>query len=569
MREFPFSAHFGATVVVFGGIFGLMLWLNLATPWFADDFTYALDFRDGSRLSIEGLVGSVANSYQTFTGRIVGNTIAQLGTLYPAPFRVLNAAAFVLLILSTVFVLPISVKPHNLWPASFTVFALYWLFHPRFGETMIWPSGSAVYLWHGLLVICFIRLVFNNAFRNNIDPLNASLLFVCGLLSGCGMENSSLAMLAVCVSFVSYVSIVENRRPHWVVVAGLVAAGVGYTLLVISPGNAARMVMYGNASLLERILSNLPRYLGFHIITAPLYFVAGLLVFLAGARQGRRDRRVVLATMLILGALGSNAVMLASPTVPLRAVFGSVVLLGACIGPLLPLAITEWPTLSRLTIAVLFGAVLATIPATVRDYAQLKRIDAVRATQISRARNAGVSELELEPFRVVPTARVFVRDAGFSRDYWVNRYLERYYEIEEIRLSQSAAWDALPISRTVAAPDVGFSGTILREVRQAVVSRGSFVYFMFSDGTHLTPPQFEIRYLTTRNVLRSALTGVLPGKLGRYVWRRREFDSGTIDWHGMDVTSVWIPTMRPIRTIELDHFGPNSTTTWHGKAFAE
>ena len=85
-----------ATVLVCTGIFGLMLTLNILTPYICDDFTYRINFLTKEPLGsfLEIFESMYAHSYK-MNGRLISHGLAQVFMLLPPlVFDIVNAAVF-------------------------------------------------------------------------------------------------------------------------------------------------------------------------------------------------------------------------------------------------------------------------------------------------------------------------------------------------------------------------------------------------------------------------------------------------------------------------------------------
>ena len=86
----------GASVLTCGGIFCLMLVLNVLTPYICDDFTYRINFLTKEPLGSlwEIFPSMYAHSYK-MNGRLISHGLAQVFMLLPPiVFDAVNAAVF-------------------------------------------------------------------------------------------------------------------------------------------------------------------------------------------------------------------------------------------------------------------------------------------------------------------------------------------------------------------------------------------------------------------------------------------------------------------------------------------
>lgn len=135
----------GASAAAVGGVFALMLVLNVLTPYICDDFTYRLNFLTkeplGSLLEIPESM--YAHSYK-MNGRLISHGLVQVFMLLPPlVFDIVNAAIFALTLYTAVR-LCARERSAMLYGA---VFCLVWLFTPSFGQVVLWQVGAINYFW--------------------------------------------------------------------------------------------------------------------------------------------------------------------------------------------------------------------------------------------------------------------------------------------------------------------------------------------------------------------------------------------------------------------------------------
>ena len=129
-------------MIVIVSVYLVMVILNFLTPLIADDIEYMY-----KTTSFSTILHDEYMQYMNWTGRSVVHIIARLFLLMPkVVFNFMNPLIYVLL---TLLIYKISTKDHE----NFYVFKylminlLIWLFIPTFGQTILWETGAANYLW--------------------------------------------------------------------------------------------------------------------------------------------------------------------------------------------------------------------------------------------------------------------------------------------------------------------------------------------------------------------------------------------------------------------------------------
>lgn len=144
----------GLTGIITGGIFILMLWLNILTPYICDDFTYRMNFMTKEPLGsvLEIFESMYAHSHK-MNGRLISHGLAQVFMLLPPlVFDIVNAAVFALTLL---LVVRLCAKGRNAMLLS-GIFCLIWINMPVFGQVTLWQVGAINYFWSLTALVIFI-----------------------------------------------------------------------------------------------------------------------------------------------------------------------------------------------------------------------------------------------------------------------------------------------------------------------------------------------------------------------------------------------------------------------------
>lgn len=242
--------------MLFLAVVGIIIYIfNSITPMVADDYAYACIFNSGGQRvkSIANIIFSQYRHYFGANGRIVAHFLAQLFLLLGKPFHtVLNSLAFL------AFGLLISyhgcgafskIKP---LPLVFVYFSLF-LFTPDFGESFLWVTGSANYLYGPLLTLLFL-IPYRKTLAEGELPgatkrglvgigstaLAAIGMLLLGLLAGNVNENNGGLAVIVSYGFIIAVLIRHKKLVVWHFTSAL-GTSVGFLLVLLSPGSQTRL----------------------------------------------------------------------------------------------------------------------------------------------------------------------------------------------------------------------------------------------------------------------------------------------------------------------------------------
>lgn len=321
-------------VAIFAGMYAA----NKNTPFAADDYAYHYIytmeedpdykssngfFQTGERVqSISDIILSMKAHYYTMNGRLVLHFLVQLMLLLGKQyFNVINSAMYVALLL-LIYKHSIGRKPKTHNAVLFAAIALaVWTFCPDWGITNVWLDGSINYLWGSV-----IRLTALLPFRLCADGAEQKkpLLYLLPTLvmctaAGATNENTGAAFIGMCALYLIYYKVKKIKIHIWQV-TGLAGALAGFGFMCLSPGNFLRITTMGtttNQSFIQRLIhipGNYIRYIG---VFAAIFLMLALLLYLVG--KEKKEYKIGIGFIYLLGSIGGAVVMLASPTMPKRA----------------------------------------------------------------------------------------------------------------------------------------------------------------------------------------------------------------------------------------------------------
>lgn len=230
----------GASIAVAGGVFALMLVLNVLTPYICDDFTYRLNFLTKEALgSIWEIPESMyAHSYK-MNGRLVSHGLAQVFMLMPTlVFDIVNAAVFTLTLYAVVRLCS-KERSAVLFGA---VFCLVWLFTPSFGQVALWQVGAINYFWSLTGCVAFFAPALVKL-REGRDVLTKKWQWAafCSYSFFFGWYNEIASFVGICMVICLVVLDVWMNREKLKLYRFLpvVFAGLGYLTMLSMPAQSA------------------------------------------------------------------------------------------------------------------------------------------------------------------------------------------------------------------------------------------------------------------------------------------------------------------------------------------
>ncbi|WP_406031309.1 DUF6056 family protein [Succinivibrio sp.] len=435
-------------------IFLYVLFFAYNIPHFSNDYRYMLiEGTDDRVTSVADIILSQYRHYFTWGGRTPPHVLAQLLLLSGKLAGALaTALCFVLLIyLVNVLAKGSLLNPFKIDSTALLIsFSLLYFCLRNFGEVLFMLVTSCNYLFTTTFVL-LILMPFVKALECNNDDCTKSkgfvlknifiaLMFLCGLTAGWCNENTGFALCSM--TFLYLVYMFRQKKLSSFMIAGFLGMCTGFLILVLSPGNAARMQMMESTGRFDyfshiftaigvfnlSLLENLPLIIAFLYLLFKVY-KKGLI---------KKYRQSMLCT-LYLFAIGfaSLSVMIFSPNFPARsATVFTVFTLVATLKLYYILKKEQVTVVNRsffYSYSVIFSLYfLITATNSLECLSRLNDEFYQRENSIKEQILDGKTDLVVKPFSVVSSRYIFVGDIHADSNYFANKILSRYYKISSI-----------------------------------------------------------------------------------------------------------------------------------------
>ena len=421
--------------MVVGGLFYL---LNVLYPLFADDYIFCYIYGTNERImSVGDLIKSQYLSYLKWIGRTPAIFILQF-FLWKGKylFNILNSIVFVCLIILAYKNLSSSSKKENKIKTYIFLVFLLWFGIPEFGETTIWMTGSAVYLWMSIFLLIYVYLLKKITYEKiKMRKIYILPLFVLGILSGWTNENCVIAVIIVTIYIIFFQK--KMNIYNLFLFLGFI---LGACLLILAPGNFVRAgVVNHEPSILKWLTSYSRDFI--KIIKAQGIIWISLISMLFYLKKKKRNILKVLIEfkLELFLFIFSMLAMLASPIFPKRSSFGATIFLIIFTTNVFTvvLELVKKKNMKKIYYTIILILSLSYI-FVLKDYIILKQFSNEREELIynSDKKNVVVPRLENA------NNYMLVRDGSLKEeDFWVNESIEQYYNIERIIIIDRYIYD--------------------------------------------------------------------------------------------------------------------------------
>lgn len=407
--------------------------LNFLTPYVADDYNYLLNFVTKERLqSLGDVVESMYIHCFKMNGRVVSHTIVQLFGLVPKwVYNLCNAGVFTALVYLMYRIINFG---HRTNPALAAAMPMgLWVCLPAFGQVCLWYTGAVNYLWSlvGLLVFWLPYLL---RYLDRDLPWKGwqKALFCLGSwLFGMYSEIASFVGIYLAAAAILVGALFRKKTlKTWLWLPWALAC-VGYLMMLSMPAQlaakaAGTMDLAALTANFRRATDMLTEY------CIPL-LVLWCAAFALGLKKRIGPERLVLAALMLLGAVGANYMTIVASYYPERCLDVTVMLLILSCGMLLaPYGSHAALKAGSAALAVVFLVCL--IPG-VSDIYACYRASQAREAQIAQCKASGESEVVTEIIvpRTQYSALWDLRDLSTEDPTtWPNFAMEKYYGIDSI-----------------------------------------------------------------------------------------------------------------------------------------
>lgn len=232
-----------------------MYLMNIMTPLISDDFLSVFVLPDSfaqngfyseHMVRLTGVVDYIKNIksyYLNWGGRVPGSIPVGIFVLQGKEYFNPINAFMMLALIAEIYWLSHEGKITLHFEPSYIIWIFFslWSFNIVFFDTFLWVGGSCNYLWMLLVVLAFLLPYVRDYHLNGEMKMNGSQslgVFFAGILAGWSHETTTCWIILVLFYWI-FLCRKDKKLQTWKL-SGFVGFLIGYTLLILAPGNYNR-----------------------------------------------------------------------------------------------------------------------------------------------------------------------------------------------------------------------------------------------------------------------------------------------------------------------------------------
>lgn len=348
-------------IVLLALAFLALFFLNTLTAIQRDDLSYSFNFVTKERISsLHDIFQSLRTHYTQVNGRLPVHFFAHLFLWIGKPFfNVINTLSFSGLILLICF--HAFGTFHNFRVYSPLVFFLgLYAMTPAFGESFLWVTGAANYLYGILLILLFLfpfRHLYSLEYYENTWWKLVVFLFT-GIIAGWTNENTSCAMIVFLVCMILWALKSKKQLPLWFY-SGLLGCVIGFLLMVLAPGEITRLNQNGGMADFHILLRRTVSVTFFLVRHFWPIIIIWVFLFIQTLQKHTSIEQLFLPLSFLLAGLAASYSMIFSPMIPNRIWSGPLIFFLISLGSLWQ--ICGKPTINKTPLRIAIVAIISVV----------------------------------------------------------------------------------------------------------------------------------------------------------------------------------------------------------------
>lgn len=428
---------------------GLILQLNILYPIYGDDWRYS--FIGGTNLSerVTSFSDTLQSQYRHYFGHggrsvvhILAESLLRMNGYW---IDIVNSIAYLFFVYIIYKIANLGKKINA--SLFFFINILIWFYQPAFGQTFLWITGSANYLWGTLIIISFLYFycyAFITSHKSKDSILRGITFFFAGIIAGWTNENTVIGTILIILCLIIYLKAEKQEVPKWMF-WGLIGVLIGFIIMIIAPGNFVR---YEGATISNNLIKEskliyyytrvLPVIGEFYKIILPIVLIYLLLLVTYIHSDKNWNKKVVfLSAILCLAGIIADLVMIASPEFEIRVLFGAITFYIIAIGMIYTNIEINSLYVSTINSIMIIFAIINFIPFFLKGYKDVHNFSRIM-TEREIIINDQIDKPNFEFIsheRFIPKTKfTMMHDMASDIYAWDNICYSRYHNIKSFKV---------------------------------------------------------------------------------------------------------------------------------------
>lgn len=409
--------------------FCILIIFNYFTPWLADDYSFY------KNTTLPEIFTGFKNFYLTWGGRLIGFFFTNFYLILSKTFFNIFCSLSYVFVIYLIYDLICGKKSINN-SLLLIISILMWFFIPAWGQDVLWICGHAMYFTPCLLILLFVRPYTKD--DKNHSAAFFILTFLLGIFSTWSMENFAVGTVVFTILHIiknKFINKIKSR--NWEI-SGLLGTLVGSALLLLAPGNYARLSVFQDST--PFIIKLASRFFNITLTTIetlnillPIFVL--LIVYLI---INKSYSKLIDSGIFFISFLAVFYSMIMSPTFPARAMILGIIFF---IISMLKLynEIEKTEKIKSLEYsAVLASAILLTTVSLYRSARNIYHVNyewKKRITYIEEQKKQGITDIEVPVINSsnYHTGAYDLIDLSENPDTFPNVDIANYFDLTSIK----------------------------------------------------------------------------------------------------------------------------------------
>ncbi len=453
MKNKKFNIYTFISIIFFILVFSYMLFLNIHTHKYHDEFVYSYIYGTQDRCNnLIDVYTSLKNLYLTHNGRIISTGIMCILLMCPKIISdILNSIVFTLLIYLVYNYCTKDLKnKYQKFIIMLLIFPMFWCTLPEFNGTVTWFSGAINYMWSTTFMLLYIFYLIN-LFKKDKDIKNyKTLLPLCIISLIIASLHESIGIILTSFSFFLFIyNLIINKKLHKLFLISSIFSLIGFLSIVLAPGISIRSIATShgnNISQFSTFKTSINMFINtissnkFMFLFIGIFIIYLFIINIKHKENIIKSKEFIVNIFFLISDILVYIAMIKSPTFAGRVTFAPYILFVLAFFGLLNIIkgynILKITILFFLLIYFSFNSYFSIKETSIlikQHYNEWK----LRDEFIKSEKKKGKKDILLNPITTKLNSKMYGGDISYSPTYNHNGSMAMFYKVNSIRLKKN------------------------------------------------------------------------------------------------------------------------------------